>query len=89
MLLATCACLDDDDLVSDDVSSEPDILDLLERSGRLRIRPVSEISALVENCSHEIPSAVASDDELEGDQDPKDNANGDDDAKSVISDLTV
>lgn len=88
-LLPACACLQDHDLVSDGVSSEPDILDLLDRSGYLRNRPVSEFPSLVGYCSHEISSAVVSDDELEGDQHPNDDAVGDDDVKSVISDLTA
>mmetsp|Transcript_5632 Transcript_5632/g.8164 ORF Transcript_5632/g.8164 Transcript_5632/m.8164 type:complete len:491 (-) Transcript_5632:815-2287(-) len=87
-LLPACACLQDHDLVSDGVSSEPDILDLLDRSGYLRNRPVSEFPSLVGYCSHEISSAVVSDDELEGDQHPNDDAVGDD-IKSVISDLTA
>ena len=87
-LLPACSCLQDHD--DSENSSVTDILDLLENAGYdLRnSRPASEFPSLIGYRSHETSSAVVSVDELEREQYQNHDADDDDDAKSVISDLT-
>ena len=81
-LLPACACLRDYDSKAD--SSATDILDLLPQ-----YRLGSEFPSMVGyRPSHEASSDVVSNDELERDHSPDDDDVGDDDVKSVISDLT-